>query len=61
MAHQIVDVIDRHGHVVQSYTVEIEGKNCVEAEFEEIALVLAEKSGKLAIEEHVHLRARCVK
>jgi hypothetical protein len=61
MAHQIVEVIDRNGHVVHSYTVELDGADCVEAEFEEVALVLAEQGGKVTKEEHVHLRARCVK
>ena len=61
MAKQLVEVIDRHGHVVYSATVALEGKDCVEAEFEEVALVFAEKHGGLPKTEHVHLRARCVK
>ena len=61
MTRQLVEVIDRAGHVVHSYTVELEGADCVEAEYEEVALILAEKGGKVEKFEHVHLRARCVK
>lgn len=61
MAKQLVEVIDRHGHVVYSTTVALEGKDCVEAEFEEVALVFAETHTGLPKTEHVHLRARCVK
>ena len=61
MARQLIEVIDRHGHVVHSYTVELEGADCVEAEFEEVALVFAENHGVVPRTEHVHLRARCVK
>ena len=61
MPRQLVEVIGRDGHVIHSYTVELEHEHCVEAEYEEFALVLAEKSGKVAKSEHIHLRARCVK
>lgn len=61
MARQLVEVIDRTGHVVHSYTVELEGADCVEAEYEEVALVFAENHGVVPIAEHIHLRARCVK
>lgn len=61
MARQLVEVIDRGGHVVHSYLVDLEGEECVEAEFEEVALVFAENHGLVPREEHVHLRARCVK
>ena len=58
---QIVEVIGRDGHVVHSYTVELEHGDCVDAEFEEVALVFAENHGFLPKEEHIHLRARCVR
>jgi hypothetical protein len=58
---QLVEVIGRDGHVVHSYTVELERGECVDAEFEEVALVLVEKDGVVSKEEHVHLRARCVR
>lgn len=61
MARQLVEVIDRRGHVVYSTTVEIEGDDCVDAEFEEVALVFAENHADLPRTEHIHLRARCVK
>jgi len=58
---QIVEVIDRSGHVVHSYTIELDHGDCVDAEFEEVALVFAENHGLVPKEEHVHLRARCVR
>ena len=61
MAKQLVEVIDRHGHVVHSYTIQLEHDECVDAEFEEVALIFAENHGLVAKAEHVHLRARCVK
>ena len=61
MPKQLVEVIDRKGHVVHRYTVELEHEGCVDAEYEEVALILAEKSGTVAEKEYVHLRARCVR
>ena len=45
MAKQLVEVIDRKGHVVHSYTVELLEDDCHDAEYEEVALILAEKHG----------------
>ena len=61
MAKQRVDVIGRDGHVVHSCTVALDGRDCIDAEFEEIALVFAENHALVPREEHVHLRARCVR
>jgi hypothetical protein len=61
MARQHVEVIGRDGHVVHSYAVELEGRDCIDAEFEEAALTFAGKDGVVAKTEHVHLRARCVR
>ncbi|MEI9992296.1 MAG: hypothetical protein WDM86_19945 [Rhizomicrobium sp.] len=61
MAKQLVEVIDRNGHVVDRYAVELDDTDCHDAEYEEFALILAEKSGRVAAAEYVHLRARCVK
>jgi hypothetical protein len=61
MAKQLVEVIDRKGHVVHRYTVELEHGDCFDAEYEEVALILAEKGGVVAEKEHIHLRARCVR
>lgn len=61
MPKQLVEVIDRDGHVVESHVVEIAHGDCIDAEFEEVALVLTERGGKVREAEHVHLRARCVK
>jgi len=60
MAKQRVEVIDRHGHVVESYTVQLEDGACLDAEYEEVAIVLAQNGGRVAKAEHIHLRARCV-
>ena len=61
MARQLVEVIDRKGHVVHAYMVELPDADCHDAEFEEFALVLAEKGGIVAEAEFIHLRARCVR
>jgi thiamine biosynthesis protein ThiC len=61
MPKQLVEVIDRKGHVVHRYTVELEHEDCFEAEYEEVALILAEKGAVVSEAEHIHLRARCVK
>jgi hypothetical protein len=61
MPKQIVDVIGRDGHVLHTYTIEVEHADCVDAEYEEIALVHAENGKLVPKREHIHLRARCVK
>jgi len=61
MPKQLVEVIDRSGNIVHSYTITLEHGDCVDAEFEEVALVFAENHGVVPKVEHVHLRARCVK
>jgi hypothetical protein len=61
MAKQLVEVIDRHGYVVYSTTVALEGEDCVDMEFEEVAIVFAQNHGLVPKTEHVHLRARCVR
>jgi hypothetical protein len=61
MTKQLVEVIDRNGHVVHSYAVELEHGDCIDAEFEEMALVFAENHGRVPKEEYIHLRARCVR
>ena len=61
MPRQLVEVIGRDGHVIESHTVELEHGDCIDAEFEEVALVLTELGGKVRETEHIHLRARCVK
>jgi hypothetical protein len=59
MAKELVEVIDRDGHVVASYLVALEHDDCLAAEYEEAALILAEIDGVVAMDEQVHLRARC--
>ncbi len=61
MAKQLVEVIDRHGHVVDRYTVALPDAECHDTEYEEVALILAEQSGRIEDVEIVHLRARCVR
>jgi hypothetical protein len=60
MAMQLVEVIGRDGHVLHSYTITLEHEDCIDAEFEEVALIFAENHGLVPKEEHAHLRARCV-
>ncbi|MEI9993183.1 MAG: hypothetical protein WDM91_01200 [Rhizomicrobium sp.] len=61
MAKQLVEVIDRAGHVIDRYTVDLPDADCHDVEYEEYALILAEKSGRIEETEILHLRARCVK
>ena len=61
MAKQLVEVIDRKGHVVHAYMVELPDADCHDIEYEEVALILAEKHGVVAEAEYMHLRARCVR
>jgi hypothetical protein len=61
MAKQLVEVIDAKGHVIDRYTVELAEADCHDVEYEEVALILAEQSGRVEKIEHVHLRARCVR
>jgi hypothetical protein len=56
-----VEVFDRDGHLLETYTIVLEGVDCHDAEFEEVALIFAEQSGRVAAAELVHLRAICVK
>lgn len=59
MVSKIVDVFDGSGAKLFSYSIALEDEDCLNAEFEEVALIVAESSGPVAAEEAVHLRARC--
>lgn len=61
MVKQLVEVIDRDGHVVERHMVDLPDADCHDVEYEEYALILTEKSGRVGVEEIVHLRARCVR
>ena len=61
MARQLVEVIDRKGHVVHTYMVELPDADCHDLEYEEAALILAEQGGIVVESEFVHLRARCIR
>ena len=53
-----VEVFGRDGHLVDIYSVALEDDHDIA--FEEVALIFAEQSGRVAKDEFVHLRARCV-
>jgi hypothetical protein len=59
MTKRSVDVFDRHGHLLHTYSIVLDEKDCHEAEYEEVALIFAEQSGRVLKEEFIHLRARC--
>lgn len=59
MPRKLVDVFDREGGKLFTYAIALEEDGCLDAEFEEVALIFAESSGLVAAEEIVHLRARC--
>jgi hypothetical protein len=59
MPKKLVDVFDREGGKLFTYNIALEDADCLDAEFEEVALIFAETSGLVAAAEVVHLRARC--
>ena len=59
MPRKLVDVFDREGGKLFTYAIALEEEGCLDAEFEEVALIFAESSGLVAAEEIVHLRACC--
>jgi hypothetical protein len=61
MPRQLVEVMGRDGHPIERHTVELEHEDCVDAEFEEMALILTERGGKVCEAEYIHLRAACVR
>src|ERR1700744_2593334 len=60
LTERSVEVFDRDGHLIAMYSIVLEGENCHVGEYEEVALIFAEQSGRIAAEEFFHLRARCV-
>ena len=60
-ARQLVEVIDRHGHVIHEFMVTLPDEDCHDAEYEEMAMIMAEHHGRIAKPELVHIRARCVR
>ena len=59
MPRKLVDVFDRSGGKLFTYSIVLEDADCLDGEFEEVALIFAESSGLVATEEVVHLRACC--
>src|SRR5260370_113694 len=59
MAKELVEVINGDGHVMRSYVIALQHEDCIAAEYEEAALILAEIDGVVAAEEQIHLSARC--
>ena len=59
MSKKTVDVFDATGSRLFTYAIALEEEGCLDAEFEEVALIFAESSGLVAAEEIVHLHARC--
>jgi hypothetical protein len=59
MTKKLVDVFDRSGGKLFTYSIALEDVDCLDGEFEEVALIFAESSGLVATEEVVYLRARC--
>jgi hypothetical protein len=59
MTTRLVDVFERGGAKLFTYSIALEDTDCLDAEFEEVALIFAESSGLVASEEIMHLRATC--
>jgi hypothetical protein len=53
-----IEVFDGAGHLLRSYSVML-GANCIAAEYEEYALIMAEHDGLIAAEEVELCWARC--
>jgi hypothetical protein len=61
MGKQLVEVIDRKGQVLDRYAVDLPESASHDFEYEEVALLLAGMSGRIAGADYMHLRARCVR
>ncbi|HEY1637765.1 MAG TPA: hypothetical protein VGF62_04515 [Rhizomicrobium sp.] len=59
MASKIVDVFDSSGARLSTYSIALEGNDCLDAEFEEAALIFAELSGRIGAKQIMELRACC--
>jgi len=59
MPKRLVDIFDRSGAKLFTYTIALEEESCLDEEFEEVALIFAERSGLVAAEEIPHLTAFC--
>jgi hypothetical protein len=59
MASKIVDIFDGSGTKLFTYSIALEDNDCLDAEFEEAALIFAETSGIVSKGEIAHLSARC--
>ena len=59
MASKIVDIFDGSGTKLFTYSIALEDNDCLDAEFEEAALIIAETSGTVSKDEIVQLSARC--
>jgi hypothetical protein len=59
MTTRLVDVFDGAGAKLFTCSVALEDANCLDAEFEEVALIIAVNSGLVAAKEIAQLQARC--
>ena len=59
MMTRLVDVFDSTGAKLFTYSIALEDAGCLYAEFEEVALILAEASGMVSKDEIAQLSARC--
>jgi hypothetical protein len=59
MSSKVVDIYGLAGEWLATYTVTLDDVDCLDAEFEEVALILAETSGAVKGEELLTIVARC--
>ena len=59
MSSKVVDVFGMAGERLATYTVTLDDVDCHDAEYEEVALILAETSGLVRGEELLTIVARC--
>ena len=59
MTKKCVDIFARSGERLFTYTICLDHEETHEVEFEEVALIFAERDGLVEERELAHLRARC--
>ena len=59
MSSKVVDVFGMAGERLATYTVTLDDVGCLDAEYEEVALILAETSNLVKGEELLTIVARC--
>ncbi len=60
MTARTVEIFDERGHRLHIYTVHLGEDDCLIEEYEEAALILAERDGVVTAAQITRCRARCI-